>query len=178
MGRLPRRPYAGATVLESGHSVTLDCTPSQAWKPVTHIGGDTGWYYGDTLWKVRGFLDKLVGGPGLRRGRRHPEELRPGDALDFWRVVDVDKEQRLLLVAEMRLPGEALLEFTLRPEKTGTRLFMRARFLPRGLGGLVYWWLMYPLHMLLFKNMLRGVARAAQAPILSGPAPVPPEGRS
>jgi uncharacterized protein YbjT (DUF2867 family) len=180
-------PFAGGDTLESSWSVRLGCGPEQAWKPVARIGGETGWYFGDGLWAMRGFFDKLIGGPGLRRGRRHPVEIREGDALDFWRVADVAENERLLLVAEMKLPGEALLEFRLRPAnveahgaddaQTATDLEMRARFLPRGLAGLLYWWSMYPFHLLIFRNMLRNLARVAQAPVLDGPTPLPPASR-
>ncbi|MGE4292045.1 MAG: SDR family oxidoreductase [Desulfovibrio sp.] len=166
-------PFAGGSSLESSHTVRLGCDPTQAWKPVARIGGDTGWYFGDRLWALRGFVDKLLGGPGLRRGRRHPVDIHEGDALDFWRVASVTENQRLLLVAEMKLPGEALLEFRLQPVNSSpdlsTDLEMRALFLPRGLAGQAYWWAMYPFHLLLFKNMLRNLAKAANAPILSGP---------
>lgn len=183
--------FAGGDTLESSYTVRLGCSTAQAWKPIERIGGNTGWYYGDALWALRGFFDKLIGGPGLRRGRRHPIEIRVGDALDFWRVADVTANERLLLVAEMKLPGEALLEFRLHPVPplpeeaataaqsktspqpfTATDLEMRAQFLPRGLGGLLYWWIMYPFHLLIFKNMLQRLAVAAGAPILSGPDPL------
>ena len=106
-------------------------------------------------------MDRLVGGPGLRRGRRDPEEVGYGEALDFWRVTGLDRNRRLALRAEMKLPGEALLEFTLEPEAGGTRLTQTARFLPRGLAGLAYWYSVLPLHAVVFRGMLQGVRRAA-----------------
>jgi hypothetical protein len=140
-------PYAGGTVLESAHTLTLAATPEQVWNVLVRLGGDEGWLYGDWLWKIRGLADKLIGGPGLRRGRRHPDELRVGDALDFWRVLVVEENRRLRLLAEMKLPGEALLQFDVEEEGLKrTRLTLRARFLPRGLWGIVYWYSSCPAH--------------------------------
>lgn len=120
------------------------------------IGGDTGWYYANWLWKIRGFLDKLAGGVGLRRGRRNPEIISAGDALDFWRVLHADKEQgRLLLYAEMKLPGEAWLEF--RTEKDV--LIQTATFRPRGVAGRLYWYSLLPFHGFIFQGMLNKLAR-------------------
>lgn len=170
--------FAGGTVLSSNYTVRLDGSPEQVWPVVARLGGENGWYFGNRLWALRGFADKLIGGPGLRRGRRHPVKIRPGDALDFWRVLQVHAPERLLLLAEMKLPGEALLDIRLRPIPRGngdqavTDLEMRARFLPRGLAGQAYWWAMYPFHALIFKNMLRNMALAADVPVLSGPDPL------
>ena len=116
------------------------------------IGGDTGWYYATWLWEIRGFLDKLFGGVGLRRGRRNQREIVAGDALDFWRVIHADKHQgRLLLFAEMKLPGEAWLEFKI----VGDELYQTATFRPLGLAGRIYWYLVYPFHGLIFNGMLK-----------------------
>ena len=163
-------PYAGGDVLRCDFSVRLRADAAAVWEPVRRIGGETGWYYGDVLWHLRGWFDKLIGGPGDRRGRRHPTDIAVGDVLDFWRVLDVREGQRLLLLAEMKVPGDALLEFRIvqhGPEDT--ELFMLTRFLPRGLLGHAYWWSMYPSHFLLFGNMLRRMADAALAPITDGP---------
>ncbi|MDX5586460.1 MAG: SDR family oxidoreductase [Aureibaculum sp.] len=120
------------------------------------IGGDNGWYYGDFLWKLRGFLDKAFGGIGLRRGRTHPTELYPGDALDFWRVLYADKkEKRLLLFAEMRLPGEAWLEFKIDHDK----LIQRAVFRPKGLLGRIYWFAVSPFHGFIFNGMINNLIK-------------------
>jgi len=155
-------PYAGGTVLESAHTLTLAATPSQVWAALVRLGGDEGWLYGNLLWKIRGLADKLIGGPGLRRGRRHPEELRVGDALDFWRVLASDKGRRLLLLAEMRLPGEALLEFKMDAQwGNAVDLSMTAKFLPRGLTGILYWYAMYPFHVVLFKNIIKNISDLA-----------------
>jgi hypothetical protein len=111
-----------------------------------------------------------VGGIGFRAGRRHPEELAPGDALDFWRVLEVDPPHRLLLLAEMKLPGEAVLEFTLAAtSEGGTELRQVARFLPRGLGGLLYWYALDPFHHFVYRGMLQAIAQAAGRPIARGP---------
>ena len=116
------------------------------------IGGQTGWYYGNWLWRIRGFVDKIAGGVGLRRGRTHPSSLRAGEALDFWRVLYADKnEGRLLLYAEMKLPGEAWLEFKIVDDK----LVQTATFRPLGLWGRLYWYAVLPFHGFIFRNMLK-----------------------
>ena len=120
------------------------------------IGGDTGWYYGDWLWKIRGYADKVFGGVGLRRGRTHPTKIYTGDSLDFWRVLLADKSQkRLLLFAEMRVPGEAWLEFCIDDDDI---IHQTATFRPRGLWGRLYWYAMLPFHFFIFKNMLKRIA--------------------
>ncbi|MBT8321266.1 MAG: SDR family oxidoreductase [Eudoraea sp.] len=122
------------------------------------IGGETGWYYGNWLWKLRGLLDKFTGGVGLRRGRTHPDRIYPGDSLDFWRVLLADrKKKRLLLFAEMRLPGEAWLEFRIDDEDN---LHQVATFRPRGLKGRLYWYCILPFHYFIFGGMIRNIARA------------------
>jgi hypothetical protein len=134
---------------------------------------------GDWLWRMRGLLDKLIGGTGLRRGRRHPSELRVGDALDFWRVLAVEENRRLRLLAEMKVPGEALLQFDVEEKGPGrTALTLRARFLPRGLWGIVYWYALAPVHAPLFRGMLTALARRIGGSILSGPVTPPKEGSS
>lgn len=118
------------------------------------IGGENGWYFGNFLWKTRGFMDKMVGGVGLRRGRTNTDSINVGDALDFWRVLYADKEEgRLLLVAEMKLPGEAWLEFKIE----GNKLKQTATFRPLGLAGRLYWYAVLPFHGLIFKGMLKGL---------------------
>ncbi|MEN8965142.1 MAG: SDR family oxidoreductase [Polaribacter sp.] len=118
------------------------------------IGGETGWYYGTFLWKIRGFLDQFFGGTGLRRGRRHPTELNAGDALDFWRVIYADKEKgKLLLYAEMVLPGEAWLEFKIEDNF----IYQTATFRPHGLGGRLYWYAVMPFHWFVFNGMINNI---------------------
>ncbi len=119
------------------------------------IGGKTGWYYGDWLWEIRGFLDKLAGGVGLRRGRKSSTEINAGESLDFWRVLYADKqEQRLLLYAEMKLPGEAWLEFRI----TDGILYQVATFRPLGVWGRLYWYALLPFHGFIFDGMIREIA--------------------
>jgi hypothetical protein len=120
------------------------------------IGGNTGWYYGNWLWEIRGFLDKMAGGVGLRRGRRDQTDIVIGDSLDFWRVLFASREEkRLLLYAEMKLPGEAWLEFRIK-ENT---LFLTATFRPSGLWGRVYWYVVMPFHEIIFKGMVRRIVK-------------------
>ena len=163
-------PYAGGDILESGYRMILSATPDEVWDPISKIGDQKGWYFADFLWIIRGIIDRMVGGVGLRRGRRHPTELRVGDALDFFRVLDAEPPHRLQLLAEMRLPGEATLEFRVhRLEGHRTELQQLSRFVPKGLFGLLYWYMFYPIHQWLFKGMLKGIARAVMRPILGGP---------
>jgi hypothetical protein len=119
------------------------------------IGGTTGWYYGNWLWNLRGFIDKLFGGVGLRRGRKNQAEISPGEALDFWRVLIADRaEKRLLLFAEMKLPGEAWLEFKIDEENI---LHQTATFRPLGLMGRLYWYSVLPFHGLIFRGMIKNI---------------------
>lgn len=165
--------FAGGTVFQADYAATLDAAPARVWETVQRIGGDTGWYAGNLLWRVRGFVDKLLGGPGLARGRRDALLLSEGDSVDFWRVLAVEPSRRLLLLAEMKLPGAATLDLRLRPVEgglgNGTELLLLTSFQPRGLWGLAYWWAMWPAHGLLFPAMLRNIARAAGARIIAGP---------
>ena len=132
--------------------VNEETTINKIWS----IGGTTGWYYGTFLWKLRGYLDKLVGGIGLRRGRTHVSELDAGDALDFWRVIFADKSKRkLLLYAEMKLPGEAWLEFKIEDGY----LKQTATFRPRGIAGRLYWISVFPFHGLIFNGLIRNLAK-------------------
>ena len=161
--------YSGGAVLELGYTADLAASPEAVWPALEGIGGEGGWYFADILWKLRGLLDRLFGGPGLGPGRQHPTCLLPGDALDCWRVLESDPPARLALLAAMKSPGEATLEFTLRPMgSSGTRLDLLARFQPRGLAGLAYWVAMYPAHMVLFTGLLRSLARRAGT-VLSAP---------
>lgn len=132
--------------------------PKQALNHIWAIGGKTGWYYADFLWRIRGFLDKLFGGVGLRRGRTNPDKIYPGDSLDFWRVLHADRsEKRLLLFAEMKIPGEAWLEFYIDDKNV---IHQNATFRPRGLSGRLYWYSMLPFHYFIFKGMLTKIAQA------------------
>ena len=123
--------YAGGTVLGGAHRIVVEGEAETVWRTVEAIGGDNGWYFAQQLWRLRGMMDRLVGGPGLRRGRRQPQTLRVGDGLDFWRVIAVEPPHRLLLLAEMKAPGDALLEFLIDPQGPGrVSLKMVSRFLP------------------------------------------------
>ena len=132
-----------------------------AFAPILRIGGDAGWYYGNTLWHLRGALDLLVGGVGLRRRRPRTDELHPGDALDFWRVESVESDRLLRLRAEMKVPGRAWLQFETTPVAGGTEIRQTAIFDASGLFGLAYWYALYPLHRFIFAGMLRGIADRA-----------------
>ena len=139
----------------------IDVGPKQAFTPIRRIGGENGWYAYNWLWRLRGFLDLLVGGVGMRRGRPEPDELHVGDALDFWRVEVYEPDRLLRLAAEMKLPGRALLEFEVVPREHGATIRQTALFDPVGLSGLVYWYGLYPLHRLVFSGMVEGIVKAA-----------------
>lgn len=152
----------GSRLVDS-RSIEVDVPPEFAFTPIRRIGGRIGWYYGDILWRLRGFLDLLVGGIGIRRGRRDPDELRVGDALDFWRVQEFEPNHRLRLRAEMKVPGRAWLEFEVEPTADGgSEIRQTAVFDPVGLFGLAYWYALWPLHQFVFAGMLRGIARTAR----------------
>jgi len=162
-GVIPGDPdWAGGTTFQDSRTIDVAAPPERVFAAVCRIGGGHGWYAWSWLWRLRGALDRLVGGPGLRRGRRDGERLGFGDALDFWRVVGIDPDRLLRLRAEMLLPGLATLSFSIEPHDGGSRLVQTARFQPRGLFGLVYWFLCLPLHHLVFRGMLRGIARHAE----------------
>jgi uncharacterized protein YbjT (DUF2867 family) len=166
--------WAGGTVFRDDRRMLVGATAAQCWPAVVGIGGKTGWYYADWLWHLRGGIDRLLGGPGIGRGRRDPRAVQAGDALDFWRVLAAEPERRLKLVAEMKLPGEAVLELLLTECVDGTTEVRQcARFRPRGLLGLLYWYSVLPLHNLVFVGMLRGIARAAGGRVIAGPEPLP-----
>jgi uncharacterized protein YbjT (DUF2867 family) len=152
----------GSRVLDS-RTERVPCAPHDAMAPIRRIGGDAGWYAGDWLWRLRGFVDLLAGGVGMRRGRRDPEHLRVGDPLDFWRVEAYEPDRLLRLQAEMRLPGRAWLQFEIEPDGAGSIVRQTAIFDPVGLFGLVYWYALYPFHRVIFAGMLREIARRARA---------------
>ena len=162
---LPQPSFGGVKLgsrLVDARSRRIAQPPSAAFAPIRRIGGRTGWYYGRKLWQFRGLLDVLVGGPGLRRGRRDPETLRVGDAVDFWRVEAYEHDRLLRLTAEMRVPGRAWLQFEVEPvEGGGASIHQTASFEPLGLWGLAYWYAVWPLHGFVFEGMLDGIARAA-----------------
>lgn len=162
----PARRFAGSwggvrfgSRLVDSRSVEVPRGPGQAFAPIRRIGGRRGYYYGNGLWRLRGALDLLVGGAGLRRGRRDPERLQPGAALDFWRVDDYEPGRLLRLRAEMRLPGRAWLQFEVDGDGTRSTVRQTAIFDPVGVLGHAYWYGLWPLHQLVFAGMLRGIER-------------------
>lgn len=161
---LPGDPeWAGGSVLVDRQVVSSGAGPEDLYWAFARIGGTFGYYTMNWAWALRGLIDSLVGGVGLRRGRRHPQDIRQGEALDFWRVVEVEAGRRLQLYAEMRLPGEAWLTFTAEPDGAGCRLEQKAVFVPRGLFGRLYWWAMLPFHVAIFRVMATRIARAAES---------------
>ncbi len=165
-GPIPGDPdWSGGTAFEDRRSVEIQASPDVVYRAVCRIGGGRGYYAADWLWRLRGWMDRLVGGPGLRRGRRDPENVSYGEALDFWRVTGIEYGRRLRLRAEMKLPGEALLEFEVLPARNtaeACRLVQTARFKPKGLAGLLYWYAVKPLHDYIFQAMLIGIRRTAE----------------
>ena len=156
--------------MQCGFRVSLKSSIEQVWTPISRLGGKNGWYYATLLWRVRGLIDRLSGGVGLRRGRRSSSRLYAGDALDFWRVLEIDAPRQLTLLAEMKTPVEAILEIRLTPQPKGlTQIQLLSRFMPRGLMGILYWYLLYPFHEMIFSGMLRAIARAVGQPIVSEP---------
>ncbi|UDY36056.1 SDR family oxidoreductase [Dermatobacter hominis] len=176
-GRSPSDPmptdaaWAGGSILVDEKVVEAPgATPESLFRVVAGIGGDRGWYVTRLLWEARGWIDKLVGGVGMRRGRRHPDELWIGDALDFWRVEAVEPDRLVRLRAEMRLPGQAWLEWRIEPDGAGGRLEQRAIFAPKGLAGRAYWYALLPFHAVIFGRLAARLTAAATA--ASGPATV------
>ncbi|OKI71431.1 SDR family oxidoreductase [Streptomyces sp. MJM1172] len=163
---LPTDPdWAGGSLYTDRREIEVDASPEALWRVVEGIGGDNGWYSFPLAWAVRGWLDRLVGGVGIRRGRRDAARLRVGDSLDFWRVEEIEPGRLLRLRAEMRLPGLAWLEMRAEPAGTdGGRAVYRQRavFHPRGLLGHMYWWSVSPFHAVVFGGMARNIARAAE----------------
>ena len=160
---LPSDPdWSGGTVFIDEQTATADAPADAVFAVAAGIGGDRGWFVADLLWTLRGIADKLVGGPGMRRGRRHPDHLRVGDALDFWRVEAYEPPRLLRLRAEMRLPGEAWMEWVVEDEGPGRSLLrQRALFVPRGLFGRLYWYAVLPFHGLIFGKLAADIARRA-----------------
>jgi len=160
-------------VFTDSRSIEIEGTSADAWRSVSRIGGTTGWYYANWLWSLRGLVDWMAGGIGLRRGRRDPSDIRDGDAIDFWRVKSAECDKRLLLIAEMKLPGQAALEFEIsQKDDSTTEIRQTARFLPSGLLGLAYWFGVSPLHEFIFTGMLRGIAKASGRRISQPPKKV------
>jgi uncharacterized protein YbjT (DUF2867 family) len=151
------------TRLVDSRTAQVSVPPALAFAPVRQIGGANAWYFANFLWWLRGSLDLLVGGVGLRRGRRDPETLAVGDALDFWRVETFEPDRRLSLAAEMKVPGRAWLQFEVEPNIQGSIIRQTAIFDPAGLAGLIYWYALYPIHRWIFSNMLQSIAAVAES---------------
>jgi uncharacterized protein YbjT (DUF2867 family) len=165
--RGPLRPGANLKVTEGmiveKRRVETPAAPEAVFAAFAGIGGGRGWYYADWLWRLRGLLDRVVGGVGMRRGRRSPDDLRPGDALDFWRVEAVESGRLIRLRAEMKTPGPAWLQFEAEPRTGGgTLLVQTAFFQPHGLAGLAYWYGLYPVHQRIFSGLVRAIAQRAE----------------
>jgi hypothetical protein len=142
---------------------TVDAAPERVFSVFSRLGGETGWLYYDWAWKLRGAMDRLVGGVGLRRGRRDPEHLRLGDAVDFYRVEEIQPGRLLRLRAEMKLPGEAWMQFEAQPTETGqTSLTQTAFFAPKGLFGVLYWYILYPIHSIVFSGLINKLKELAE----------------
>jgi uncharacterized protein YbjT (DUF2867 family) len=150
-------------MIRESRSCRTSADPQATFATFSSLGGDRGWLFWSWAWAVRGLLDRLVGGPGLRRGRRHPTELETGDTVDFWRVERVESPRLLLLRAEMKVPGRAWLQWQAVPDGSGTRLIQTAIFEPIGLAGHLYWTLLYPIHKIMFSGLVRAIARTAEA---------------
>jgi len=160
------RNWGGVTLGQravASRKVRVAASPQQTFAPIQRIGGETGWYYGNGFWRLRGLLDQIVGGVGLRRGRRDPVRLAVGDTLDFWRVEAFEQDRFLRLSAEMKTPGRIWLQFEVNGDDAGTTLRQTAIFDPHGLAGLAYWYALYPVHYLIFEGMLRRIGQAAIA---------------
>ncbi|MDZ4090980.1 MAG: SDR family oxidoreductase [Arthrobacter sp.] len=161
---LPSDPeWAGHLVYLDERSYSSDVDPKHVWTIIEGIGGQNGWYSMPLAWRIRGLLDKLTGGAGLLRGRRHPHLLAEGEVVDWWRAERIDRGRLLRLRAEMRAPGRAWLELSVEPEGTGSRYRQRAIFFPKGLSGRLYWLAVLPFHSLIFPAMSRNITAAAKA---------------
>lgn len=145
-------------------AVEAQRSADEVWADISSIGGERGWYFGTWLWKLRGAIDRLLGGVGMRRGRRHPTELRVDDPLDFWRVAAVEPGSSLTLVAEMKLPGSAVLELSVEPDGDRSIAQLQAHFHPAGVWGLTYWYALWPIHMVMFRRLAEALANGPKRP--------------
>jgi uncharacterized protein YbjT (DUF2867 family) len=160
------RNWGGVTLgrrIVASRRIRVAASPQQAFAPIQRIGGETGWYYGNGFWRLRGLMDAVVGGVGLRRGRRDPVRLAVGDTLDFWRVEAFEQDRLLRLGAELKTPGRIWLQFEVEGDEYGATVWQTAIFDPHGLAGLAYWYALYPIHHLIFEGMLRGILTRSYA---------------
>jgi uncharacterized protein YbjT (DUF2867 family) len=162
-GPAPRTGGAHGSRLIDSRVERVPVPPAAAFRPIRRIGGESGWYYGNALWRLRGLIDLPFGGAGVRRGRRDPDRLHPGDAVDAWRVEVIEEDRLLRLSAEMRVPGRAWLQFEVQPDGAGSLIRQTAVFDPAGLLGRAYWYAVSPFHRFVFRGMVRGIAREAHA---------------
>ncbi|NNE95427.1 MAG: SDR family oxidoreductase [Acidimicrobiales bacterium] len=169
---MPQDPdWSGGTIYQDIQEVQSEASAEALFAAVTGIGGSRGWYVANSLWTLRGVLDKLLGGVGMRRGRRHPDDLRVGDALDFFRVEAIESPSLLRLRAEMKVPGRAWLEWRVYADEDGSRrLRQLARFHPRGVAGRAYWWLLLPIHKVIWKRLTERLALTAEGASVDAPA--------
>jgi Protein of unknown function (DUF2867) len=159
---LPLEKPAGMIIYP--REITTWASAHNVFRVLTSLGGETGWLYANILWRLRGYFDETIGGPGIRRGRRYSNELRVGDFLDFWRVEALIPNRLLRLRAEMKVPGKAWLEFEIIPKaESGIRILQTAYFEPAGLPGLLYWYTLYPIHVAIFQGMITATAKKAES---------------
>jgi uncharacterized protein YbjT (DUF2867 family) len=176
-GPVPGDPdWAGGDVFTDSRETLIAATPDDVFAVLAGLGGAHGWFRYNALWRLRGILDRLAGGPGWKRGRRDPARLAWGEPVDFWRVTELQAGRRLTLRAEMHVPGDAVLDFEVSPAasvngRTATRLVQTARFRPRGLAGLLYWYAVLPFHGLVFDGLLKGIADASTKRATAAPPP-------
>ncbi len=167
-GESPATLNTDARMFSDRRELVVHVPPSLVWREFTRLGGAHGWLYANRLWQLRGMLDRAVGGVGLRRGRRHPDKVYVGDAIDFWRVEAMEPDHLLRLRAEMKVPGKAWLQFEVTPRgREESVLRQTALFAPTGLPGLLYWYVLYPIHVRIFSGMAHALARRAEAAALS-----------
>lgn len=156
--------WTGGALYVDERSMPVAAPPNRLWRVIEGIGGENGWYSWPLAWSARGWLDTVLGGVGLRRGRRDPQRVRVGEALDFWRVEEIEPGRLLRLRAEMKMPGDGWLELRAAVGDDGGTVYrQRAIFLPRGLPGQLYWWAVSPFHAAVFGGMLRNIVRTAEA---------------
>lgn len=163
-GRMPVKLEAREGLVREERSVFVKASPERAFDVISSLGGQKGYFYLNWLWQIRGWIDRLLGGVGLRRGRRASRDLQVGDAIDFWRVEALEESKLLRLRAEMKVPGKAWLEFQLISHAHGCQIIQRALFEPKGLFGLIYWYGIYPLHAVIFGGMIRAIAHEIEGP--------------
>lgn len=150
-------------------AVSAEASPAQTFEPIRRIGGDTGWYYADWLWRLRGALDLMIGGNGFRKGRNDPDQLKVAETVDCMRVLAIEPDSRLLFAVEMKLGGGAFLEFTVEGEASLSVVRLTAFYDPEGIIGKIYWYMSYPLHLVVFRGLLERIVELAEGAAKSSP---------